>query len=281
MLNQYRFTIIALTTLFFFLTASPSLAFTECSKVYSALVFEEKSDDILFENRPDSIIYPASLTKLMTVYLAFEAIKSKKIEMEQTLTASARAVEASRVNKSNTLNLKVGDKILMNQAIKGSIVKSFNELTVMLAEKISGSEWQFVREMNKKAKDLGMINTNFRNASGLHDYGQFTTDEDLKKLVLTLRKNFPEYYHFFSLKEFKYEGTKYPTHNAVLLKYKGAEGIKTGFTKASGFNLISSALRDNKRIISILTGCESSKKRDDFTKKLLDDAFKKGVVEYK
>jgi D-alanyl-D-alanine carboxypeptidase len=251
-----------------------SVARAECAASYSALVFEENSDYIIFENQSDSIIYPASLVKLMTIYLAFEAIKTGKLKMDQKVTVSSRAEEASKINRSNTLHLRKGDQVSVSDAIKGSIVKSFNELTVVLAEAVSGSEWQFVRDMNRKAKSLEMASTNFRNSSGLPDCGQFTTDEDLKKLVMALRKDFPEHSHFFSLKKFIYKGTKYPSHNHVLLHYKGAEGMKTGFTRLSGFNLISSAKRGNKRVISILTGCESAKKRDDFTISLLDRAFK-------
>ena len=245
----------------------------ECGKNYSALVFNPENGDVLFEKRADTIIYPASLTKMMTIYLVFESIKERRIDLKDELSASNHAASISKVNKANTLNLEVGDKISVEKAIKGSIIKSFNELTVMLAEAISEDEWQFARDMNLKAKELGMSNTNFRNASGLHNQGQFTTNDDLAKLVLAIRKNFPEYYHYFSLKEFTYKNKKYPTHNNVLLKYKGADGIKTGFTNAAGFNLIASAKRDGKRIISVVTGCESVQKRDNFTKQLLDKAF--------
>lgn len=245
----------------------------ECSKNYSALVLDPESGNIFFEKQADKIIYPASLTKLMTIYLVFEALREKRIDLKDDLYASSRSSSTSKVNKSNTLNLEIGDKISVEQAIKGSIVKSFNELTVMLAEEISDNEWQFARDMNLKAKELGMLNTNFRNASGLHNQGQFTTNDDLAKLALAIRQNFPEYYHYFSLKEFTYKNEKYPTHNNILLKYKGVDGIKTGFTNASGFNLIASAKHDKKRITSVLTGCESAQKRDTFTKQLLDKAF--------
>lgn len=246
----------------------------ECGKNYSALVFNLQTKNVIFEQESDKIIYPASLTKLMTVYLVFESLKEHKLHLNDVLLASERAVSTSRVNKVNNINLSVGDKISVEIAIKGLIVKSFNELSVMLAEKISGDEWQFVRQMNLKAKKLGMFSTNFRNASGLHSAGQITTGDDLGKLVLAIKKDFPEYQHFFSLKNFTYKGTKYETHNNILLKYKGADGMKTGFTNAAGFNLIASAHRNNKKIISILTGCESVKKRDDLTKKLLDLGFK-------
>ncbi len=259
--------------LYFFTFLNTSIA-QECGKDYSALVFNLETGNILFESQADKIIYPASLTKLMTLYLTFEALKEKKLNLKDNLFASSRAVSISKVNKINTLNLAEGDKISVEQAIKGLIVKSFNELTVMLAEKITGSEWRFAHYMNLKAKDLKMSFTNFRNASGLHNRGQFTTNEDLAKLVLAIKKNFPEYYHLFSLKEFTYKDRKYLTHNNILLEYKGADGMKTGFTNAAGFNLIASAQQGKKRIILILTSCESAEKRDDFTEQLLDLAFK-------
>ncbi len=248
--------------------------YQECGKDYSSLVFNAQNGNIIFETGADKIIYPASLTKLMTIYLVFEALKEKRLHLKDKLFANERDVSISKVNKINTLNLAAGDSISVDLAIKGLIVKSFNELSVMLAEKIAGDEWQFARDMNSKAKKLGMSSSNFRNSSGLHNQGQFSTSEDLAKLVLALKKDFPGYYHFFSLKEFTYKNIKYPTHNNILLKYKGADGMKTGFTNAAGFNLIASAHQNNKRIISILTGCESIKKRDDTTKQLLDLAFK-------
>lgn len=262
-------------TLFFLLLIFTKSAIAEecSSNNYSALVINSDSKAVLFEDNADKIIYPASLTKLMTIYLVFEAIKDNKIGIDQTLIASKQAEETSAINKTNTLGLKEGDKVSVKQAIEGSLVKSYNELTIMLAEAIAGDEWQFARKMNAKAKDLGMHFTNFRNASGLDNYGQYTTDEDLAKLVLALRKNFPEYDSYFSLKKFTYKKEIYKTHNEILLKYKGADGMKTGFTNKAGYNLIASASRDGKRVVSIVTGCESSGKRYELTKDLLNKAF--------
>lgn len=245
----------------------------ECSNNYSALVFEDKTGNIIFENDADEYRYPASLTKLMTIYLAFEALKNGKLHFYQELTANDRDEDISSVNKVLTLNLKIGDKINVREAIDGVLVKSFNEAAVMLAEAISGSEWKFVELMNEKAKKFGMKYTNFRNASGLPDLGQFTTNYDLARMVMAIRRDFPEYYYFFSTKETTINGVKYKTHNNVLFEYKGAEGMKTGFTNAAGYNLIAVAMRNNYRVISVLTSCASSKKRDDFTKELLDYGF--------
>ncbi len=244
-----------------------------CGTFYSSLVFEEKTGNILYENMSEKISYPASLVKVMTLYLVFEALEKNKLHVNQTLTVSEHGEEIAAVNKVNTLKLKRGDKITVMEAIKAVIVKSFNEAAVTLAEAVSEDEWAFTREMNKKAEELGMINSSFRNASGLHEEGQYTSSRDLARLVAAIKKNFPQYYHLFATKNFKYRGTEYETHNYVLNNYKGAEGLKTGFTKAAGFNLISAAKRNNKRVISVLLGCESNQKRDYFTEELLDEAF--------
>jgi len=266
--------ILVLTILLF--SISNSFAAEEgCSKGYSAVLFEEKSGDILFQKRADLIAYPASLVKMMTLYLAFEAIENHKLSADQYLVVSQRGEEIAKVNKSNTMRLKEGDRITVRDAIRAVVVKSFNEAAVTLAEGVSGSEWAFVRKMNEKAAQLGMINSSFRNSSGLHEEGQYTTAYDLARLSRAIKEDFPEYYHLFSTKEFTYRLVKYETHNHVLIDYKGAEGMKTGFTNASGFNLISAAKKQDTRIISVLLGCVSYQRRDQFTKRLLDDAFEK------
>ncbi len=261
---------------FIFLLTSNSYAFEKgCSEVYSYLVFDYKTSNIISENRSDRLAYPASLVKLMTLYLTFEAIEQGKLNPEQVLKISQRGEEISKVNKVNRLAIKEGDEITVREAIRAVIVKSFNEAAVTLAEAVSGDEWQFAHKMNDKASELGMINTSFRNASGLHEEGQYTTSYDLARLVIAMQKKFPGYYHLFSVKEFEYRGTKYETHNRVLLDYKGAEGMKTGFTNAAGFNLISAAKKGDHRVISVLLGCATAPRRDEFTKELLNKAFAK------
>ena len=247
----------------------------QCSDIYSSLVFNDKNGEVISEKRSDQIIYPASLTKLMTVYLAFEAVKEGKLTMDQFITVSDRAEQISSVNSITTLKLQRGDRISVKDAIAGSIIKSFNETTIMLAEAIAGSEWKFARLMNKKAKELGMYHTNFRNSSGLHDNGHFTTAYDLARLVNALKKDFPEYYSIFSQKEFEFNNTAFISHNRILFDYEGAEGMKTGFTSRAGYNLIAAAKKDNWHITSILAYCTSSEGRNEFTKELLNQGFAK------
>lgn len=260
-----------------FCTVSLSVfaAENDCNDEYSSLVIYEKTGEILFEKRSDKVSYPASLVKMMTLYLTFEALEKQHLALDQVLRISSRGEEIAKVNNGNSLHLKEGAKITVKEAILAVIVKSFNEAAVTLAEAVSGSEWEFVRKMNAKAAKLGMNYSSFRNASGLHEEGQYTTSYDLARLAVALKRDFPEYYKFFAQKKFQFDGQKYESHNHVLLEYKGAEGMKTGFTKASGFNLVSAAKKKDARIISVVLGCSTSKSRDKMTKQLLDICFKK------
>ena len=244
-----------------------------CSKIGSLLVVEEESHKILFETNAQKLIYPASLVKMMTAYLIFEALEKNQLTFEQELTFSARAQEISRINKVNTLGINEGDKISVLKAIQTLIIKSYNESAIVLAEAVANNEWDFVKKMNKKALELGMINTSFRNVSGLHEEGQYTTASDLARLAIRLKKDFPQFYNFFSMKEFSYKNKIIKSHNRILNEYEGAEGMKTGFTNASGYNLVSSVKNNNKRIFSVVTGCTSSRYRDDLSKFLLDLSF--------
>jgi D-alanyl-D-alanine carboxypeptidase len=244
-----------------------------CSNIGSLLVVDEESNKILFETNSQKIIYPASLVKMMTAYLTFEALENNQLTLEQEIIFSARAQEISEINKINTLRINDGNKISVEKAIQALIVKSYNESAIVLAEAVADNEWDFVKKMNKKALELGMINTSFRNASGLHEEGQYTTASDLARLALRLKKDFPQFYYFFSLKEFSYKNKIIKSHNRILNEYDGAEGMKTGYTNASGYNLVSSATNKKNRIFSVVTGCSSSRYRDNLSKFLLDLSF--------
>jgi D-alanyl-D-alanine carboxypeptidase len=205
-LKQHLCKFLFITSLLFFSSLN-SVQAEECiSNNSSVLVINGKTGKILFADQSDAIIYPASLTKLMTLYLTFEALKHKKLKMNQKLLISSRAQETSEINTILTLNLKAGDKISVSKAVRGLIVKSFNGLSVALAEAVAGDEWQFARNMNVKARELGMKFSNFRNSSGFDNVGQYSTNEDLIKLVLALKKDFPEYEHLFAIKIFNYNG---------------------------------------------------------------------------
>ncbi len=258
---------------FLLIASSLQAAEIACSNNYSYLVFDVESREVLSEKRAEKILYPASLTKVMTLYLVFDSLRKNKLKLDQTLKFSAYGAEVSKVNKINTLQVKEGDKITVRQAIESVILKSYNEAAVVLSEAVAGDEWKFVRLMNKKAKELGMDNTSFRNSSGLHEDGQYTTSYDMARLVVAIKKNFPEYYRFFAQKKFEYRGEEYETSNKIILEYEGAEGMKTGFTKAAGYNLISVAKRGSNRISSVVMSCADTQKRYLLTRELLDKGF--------
>ena len=241
----------------------------QCQSKYSALTFNQKKE-MIFENRADHFVFPASLTKLMTAYLVFENLANKKINLEQKIPISAKADEISNINKFITLKLKNGDTLSIKDSLRGMVVKSFNGAAVALAEKIAGSEWKFAEIMNKKAKEIGMKFTNFRNSSGLHEFGQFTTNYDLFKLTKAIIDDFPQYYHIFSIKDLKINEKEFISHNQLLIENDNVEGMKTGFTSMSGYNLISTAKIGKNMVISILTSCESKEKRDEFMLYLLE-----------
>lgn len=284
-LTFVSFFIILLFSYHNLLASNPEYSFTNktnsknkistCNDSHALLVFSEDGYLNIKEKDANKKIFPASLVKIMTAYLTFEAIEENKLSLDEVLKVSPRGNYISYINKVTTLHLKIGDNITVQDALNGMVIKSFNGAAVTLAERIAGSEWEFAQIMNKKAADLGMYNTNFRNSSGLHDVSQYTTAYDLKKLIISVKNDFPNYYKIFSIKEIELFDKKFKTHNNVLLTYPGAEGMKTGFTSISGFNLISSAVKDNNRVFSILLSCESSDIRNKTTKGLLDMAFAK------
>ena len=268
-----KFFIIFLLLFYNFQSLAKSQVLSTCSKDGTLISVEEDSHQILFENNSQKLIFPASLVKLMTAYLSFEALQKNQLTLNKELIFSDRAQEIAGINKVNTLGIHSGDKISVEKALQSLIIKSYNEASIVLAEAIADNEWNFVRQMNKKALELGMINTSFRNASGLHEEGQYTTASDLARLAIHLKKDFPQFYHFFAMKEFVFRNKIIKSHNRVLNEYEGAEGMKTGYTNASGYNLVSSAKNNKKRIFSVVTGCASSRKRDDLSKFLLDLSF--------
>jgi len=241
----------------------------KCQSNYSALVINQEGI-VIFEDNADYIVFPASLTKLMTAYIVFGQLKKQNLTLEQLIEISPRASEISNINKITTLNLESKDIISVEDALKGMVVKSLNGAAIALSEVVSGSEWNFVVLMNKKAKEMGMKFTNFRNPSGFHEFGQFTTNYDLLKLVKAIIIDFPEYYNIFAIRDLKINDKEFISHNRVLLSREDVDGMKTGFTSASGYNIISTSKTEGGRIISILTSCETWQKRDEFTLYLLD-----------
>lgn len=236
----------------------------------TSLVIDMEQGKVLHAQNAHLKIYPASLTKVMTLYLAFEALDQGKLSMNQKIPVSSRA-ENMRPSK---LGLRKGEHIMVHDAVMGLIVKSANDAAVVLAEAIGGSsEDHFAKMMTKRAHDLGMRDTTFRNASGWHHPEQKTTAIDLAKLTLALKRDFPKYYTLFAKTSFVFKGQTINGHNRVMQKYAGAEGLKTGFTGPAGFNLITTASRGDKALVGVVTGGKSGKLRDNKMMALLDRHF--------
>ncbi len=236
---------------------------------YASIVIDADTGEVLHERHADQRKFPASLTKMMTLYMLFEAVERGELSFDSTLKVSKRAAQQPATN----LALKRGDTLTVEQAVKALIIRSANDVATVVAEALGGTESQFAQAMTAKARDLGMMNTTFRNASGLPDSGQKSTARDLATLSAALMRDFPQHYHYFSVTSFTYKGRTYKTHNRLMLNYAGADGLKTGYIRASGFNLASSAVRDGRRLIAIVLGGRTAKTRDDHMADLLDRGF--------
>ena len=237
--------------------------------IQTSLIVDGSSGKILHSRNARKTIYPASLTKVMTLYLVFEALESGKISLNQKFYVSSNATKALPLK----LYLKKGDRIAVRDVIPALIIKSANDVARVVAENIAGSEKRFARLMTIRARQLGMKNTTFTNASGWHDPKQVTTAVDLAKLSIAIKRDFPQYYHFFNKTSFKYKGKTINGHNRVTATYPGAEGLKTGFHTPAGCNLITVATRGNKSLVGVVTGRKSSAIRDKKMVELLDQHF--------
>ena len=237
---------------------------------YASFVINENTKRIYHNKNADTRNYPASLTKIMTLYMIFDALESKKISMKTRLKVSKRA---SRQPPSK-LYLSPGSTITVKNAIMALITKSANDVATVVAENLGKSERNFAKLMTKKAKQLGMTRTTFKNASGLPNRGQLSTARDMATLAMAIRRNHPKFFKLFKTKHFVYQGTKYTNHNNLLGSYSGTDGIKTGYTSASGFNLVASVERNGQRIIGVVFGGKKARSRDRHMIKLLNRHFK-------
>ncbi len=237
---------------------------------YASFIINENTKRIYHNTNADTRNYPASLTKIMTLYMIFDALKNKKISMNTKLKVSKRA---SRQPPSK-LNLSAGSNITVKNAILALITKSANDVATVVAENLGKSERNFAKLMTKKAKKLGMTRTTFKNASGLPNRGQLSTARDMATLGMSIRKNHPNFFKLFKTKSFFYKGIKYTNHNNLLSSYYGTDGIKTGYTNASGFNLVASVERNGQRIIGVVFGGKKARSRDQHMIKLLNRYIK-------
>ena len=237
---------------------------------YASFIINENTKRIYHNANADTRNYPASLTKIMTLYLVFDALKSKKISMNSKFKVSKRATR----QPPSKLNLSAGSNITVKNAILALVTKSANDVATVIAENLGKSERNFARLMTRKAKKLGMTRTTFRNASGLPNRGQLSTARDMATLGIAIRKNHPKFFKLFKTKSFIYKGIKYTNHNNLLGSYSGTDGIKTGYTNASGFNLVASVERNGQRIIGVVFGGKKARSRDKHMVTLLNKYFK-------
>ena len=237
---------------------------------YASFIINENTKRIYHNANADTRNYPASLTKIMTLYLVFDALKSKKISMNSKFKVSKRAIR----QPPSKLNLSAGSNITVKNAILALVTKSANDVATVIAENLGKSERNFARLMTRKAKKLGMTRTTFRNASGLPNRGQLSTARDMATLGIAIRKNHPKFFKLFKTKSFIYKGIKYTNHNNLLGSYSGTDGIKTGYTNASGFNLVASVERNGQRIIGVVFGGKKARSRDKHMVTLLNKYFK-------
>ncbi len=263
-----RYIFIALCV-FLVSSALPSQASAGSSR-YASLVVHTDSGVVLHQKNAQEPRHPASLTKMMTLYLAFDALKKRHLRFNQYIPVSRKAAAQPRLS----LGLKRGGKVTVRDAVNSIAVHSANDSAVVLAEAIAGSEWRFVQRMNRTARRLGMRSTTFQNATGLHHKNQVTTARDMARLIIALQRDFPKYYRLMARKSFSFQGHRYYTHNGVLKRFRGATGGKTGYIRASGYNLAASATRHNRRLVSVVMGGRTAQYRDRMMTTLLERGFK-------
>lgn len=235
----------------------------------AAIIIDYESKKTLFEINADTLNYPASLTKMMTLYIVFDYLEKNKLSWDTYMNVSKIAASRS----PSKLYLEPGSSISVSDAVMALVVKSANDVATVVSEHISGTEREFAKLMTKYARDIGMDKTTFKNASGLPNKAQLTTARDIAKLSDALISNFPKEYKLFKTQKFIWNGKTYKTHNRLMQSYSGADGIKTGYIKASGFQLAFSAVKNNKRLIGVYFGGDTGKQRDKRLSILMNKAF--------
>jgi D-alanyl-D-alanine carboxypeptidase len=248
------------------------------SPPFSSIVVDANSGAVLQANSADGVRHPASLTKIMTLYLLFERLEAGKIALDSEMKVSEHASDQAPTK----LGLRPGQTIEVEDAIKGLVTRSANDAAVTIAETLGGSEDNFAKLMTRKARALGMSKTVYRNASGLPDDEQVTTARDQSILGRSIQERFPKYYRYFATNDFHFRGNVIRNHNHLLGNVEGVDGIKTGYTRASGFNLVTSIRRGNRHLVAVVLGGRSASSRDSIMRNLLaehmDEASTKRTV---
>jgi D-alanyl-D-alanine carboxypeptidase len=238
--------------------------------VASSIMVDAVTGEVMSSSNADVSTYPASLTKMMTLYLLFDALKHGQIKLTDSITFSDHAASQDATN----LSVSEGASIKVETAILSVVVRSANDAATAIGERVGGSEWAFAKKMTQTARALGMKNTTYLNANGLPNPGQRTTARDQAILAVALLRDFPEYYHYFAAERFSYRGVQYAGHNRVLNKLDGADGIKTGYIRAAGFNLVSSAEQNGRRLVGVVLGGSTPYLRDKQMVAMMTKGFK-------
>jgi D-alanyl-D-alanine carboxypeptidase (penicillin-binding protein 5/6) len=236
----------------------------------SFLIIDSQTGHELASLEPDKAVAPASLTKLMTAYVVFRSLKEDQIQLTDEVTVSEKAWRA----EGSRMFIEVGKRVSVEDLLLGMIVQSGNDASIALAEYVAGTESVFAEMMNQYAAALGMLSSNFKNVTGLPDDEHYSTARDLATLARAIIKEFPEYYQWYSVKEFTYNDIKQPNRNNLLWRDDSVDGMKTGHTDAAGYCLVSSAERDGMRVVSVVLGTSSAKARIDGSQALLNYAFR-------
>jgi D-alanyl-D-alanine carboxypeptidase len=242
---------------------------------YAAIVVDDNSGEVLHAAMADDPRHPASLTKIMTLYLLFEQLEAGTLKLDTPLPVSTQAA----IQRPTKLGLKVNQTITAEDAIKGLVTRSANDAAVVVGEAIGGTEADFARLMTRKARALGMMHTVYVNASGLPADEQITTARDQAILGRAIQHRFPNYYTYFATPSFRYKGVDIRNHNNLLGQVKGVDGIKTGYTDASGYNLVSSVRRDERHIVAVVLGGSSNATRDARMRQLIEEYVPQAAVQ--
>ncbi|MGP9821022.1 serine hydrolase [Salinarimonas sp. NSM] len=233
---------------------------------YAAFVMDVKTGEVLHAENADARRYPASLTKVMTLYMLFEQLESGRLQLDSPLRVSARAA----AEPPSKIGVRAGSTIAVEAAILALVTKSANDVAAVVAENLGGSVENFARQMTERARQLGMSNTTFRNPHGLPNSGQVTTARDMATLAVAIQDRFPRYYGYFQRRSFAFAGTTHRNHNRLLGRVEGVDGIKTGFIRASGFNLMTNAKANGRHIVTIVMGGRSGAHRDGIVERLVE-----------
>ena len=243
---------------------------------YSDIVVDGNSGAVLHASEPDALRHPASLTKIMTLYLLFEQLDAGKLKLDSSLEVSEHAA----IQSPTKLGLRAGQTIQVEDAIKGIVTRSANDAAVVVGENIAGDEESFAKLMTRKAQALGMAHTLYRNASGLPENEQVTTARDQALLGRAIQERFPRYYKYFSTRSFEFRGESIGNHNHLLGTVDGVDGIKTGYIGASGFNIVTSVHRDNRYLLAVVFGGSSAGSRDERMRELIHDTIAEASVQH-